>query len=77
MVNAFVSLHIIQACKIVEGQRRTKGLNNKQITSLLKFSCQRPKEQEKEILQVQLLGFCLMGSLLCLKWESISGLNFF
>ncbi|XP_024966350.1 protein argonaute PNH1-like isoform X2 [Cynara cardunculus var. scolymus] len=41
----------MEACKIVEGQRRTKGLNNKQITSLLKFSCQRPKEQEKEILQ--------------------------
>jgi len=43
-----------QACKIVEGQRYTKGLNEKQITSLLKFSCQRPREQEADILQVTL-----------------------
>ncbi|KAI3496648.1 hypothetical protein L1887_39019 [Cichorium endivia] len=45
----------IKDCKIIEGQRCTKGLNNKQITPLLKFSCQRPKEEEKEILQVLLL----------------------
>lgn len=51
----------LQACKIVEGQRRTKGLNNKQITSLLKFSCQRPKEQEKEILQVWWRSSLLMS----------------
>lgn len=41
----------MEACKIVEGQRYSKRLNDKQITSLLKFSCQRPKEQEAEILQ--------------------------
>ncbi|MED6110017.1 Protein argonaute PNH1 [Stylosanthes scabra] len=39
------------ACKIVGGQRYTKGLNEKQITSLLKVSCQRPREQETDILQ--------------------------
>lgn len=43
---------LCQACKIVEGQRYSKRLNDKQITSLLKFSCQRPQEQEAEILQV-------------------------
>ncbi|XP_039031694.1 protein argonaute PNH1-like isoform X3 [Hibiscus syriacus] len=41
----------MEACKIVEGQRYTKGLNEKQITSLLKVSCQRPHEQELDILQ--------------------------
>ncbi|CAL5184828.1 unnamed protein product [Lathyrus oleraceus] len=41
----------MEVCKIVRGQRYTKGLNEKQITSLLKFSCQRPREQEMDILQ--------------------------
>ncbi|XP_052199612.1 protein argonaute PNH1-like isoform X2 [Diospyros lotus] len=41
----------MEACKIVEGQRYTKRLNDKQITSLLKFTCQRPREQEIDILQ--------------------------
>ncbi|KAG2718642.1 hypothetical protein I3843_03G220900 [Carya illinoinensis] len=41
----------MEACKIVSGQRYTKGLNEKQITSLLKVSCQRPQEQEMDILQ--------------------------
>ncbi|KAL4352795.1 hypothetical protein GQ457_06G017730 [Hibiscus cannabinus] len=41
----------MEACKIVEGQIYTKGLNEKQITSLLKVSCQRPHEQELDILQ--------------------------
>lgn len=43
---------LLQACKIVEGQRYTKRLNEKQITSLLKVTCQRPREQEADILQV-------------------------
>ncbi|XP_019192368.1 PREDICTED: protein argonaute PNH1-like [Ipomoea nil] len=42
----------MEACKIVEGQRYTKRLDEKQITSLLKSSCQRPREQELDILQV-------------------------
>ncbi|KAG1330043.1 protein argonaute PNH1 [Cocos nucifera] len=41
----------MEACKIVEGQRYTKRLNEKQITSLLKVTCQRPREQEMDILQ--------------------------
>ncbi|XP_047337741.1 protein argonaute PNH1-like [Impatiens glandulifera] len=41
----------MEACKIVGGQRYTKRLNDKQITSLLKSSCQRPLEQEMDILQ--------------------------
>ncbi|XP_065010248.1 protein argonaute PNH1-like isoform X2 [Musa acuminata AAA Group] len=41
----------MEACKIVEGQRYTKRLNEKQITSLLKVTCQRPRDQETDILQ--------------------------
>ncbi|KAF5176317.1 argonaute like [Thalictrum thalictroides] len=41
----------MEACKIVEGQRYTKRLNEKQITSLLKVTCQRPKDRENDILQ--------------------------
>ncbi|XP_042492138.1 protein argonaute PNH1-like [Macadamia integrifolia] len=41
----------MEACKIVEGQRYTKSLNDKQITSLLKVTCQRPREKEMDILQ--------------------------
>lgn len=53
-----------QACKIVEGQRYTKGLNEKQITSLLKFSCQRPREQEADILQVTLSWILILPFLI-------------
>ncbi|KAL5542061.1 hypothetical protein UlMin_009771 [Ulmus minor] len=41
----------IEACKIVEGQRYTKRLNEKQITALLKVTCQRPRDREHDILQ--------------------------
>ncbi|KAL3835297.1 hypothetical protein ACJIZ3_010033 [Penstemon smallii] len=41
----------MEVCKIVEGQRYSKRLNEKQITALLKVTCQRPQEREKDILQ--------------------------
>ncbi|CAH1436036.1 unnamed protein product [Lactuca virosa] len=41
----------MEACKIVEGRRYTKRLNEKQITTLLKVTCQRPKDRENDILQ--------------------------
>ncbi|CAI9778877.1 unnamed protein product [Fraxinus pennsylvanica] len=41
----------MEACKIVGGQRFTKRLSDKQITSLLKFTCQRPRDRENDILQ--------------------------
>jgi len=46
-----------QVCKIVEGQRYSKRLNEKQITALLKVTCQRPYEREKDILQVIVIIF--------------------
>ncbi|XP_020582423.1 protein argonaute PNH1-like isoform X2 [Phalaenopsis equestris] len=41
----------MEACKIVDGQKYTKRLNEKQITALLKVTCQRPRDQEMDILQ--------------------------
>lgn len=41
-----------QVCKIVEGQRYSKRLNERQITALLKVTCQRPHERELDIMQV-------------------------
>ncbi|KAL3613183.1 Protein argonaute 10 [Castilleja foliolosa] len=41
----------MEACKIVEGQRYTKGLSERQITSFLKLTCQRPRDRENDILR--------------------------
>lgn len=41
----------MEVCKIVAGQRYSKRLNEKQITALLKVTCQRPSDREKDILQ--------------------------
>ncbi|XP_011003695.1 PREDICTED: protein argonaute 1-like [Populus euphratica] len=41
----------MEVCKIVEGQRYSKRLNERQITALLKVTCQRPHEREKDIMQ--------------------------
>ncbi|GAA0149641.1 translation initiation factor [Lithospermum erythrorhizon] len=41
----------MEACKIVERQRYTKRLSEKQITALLKITCQRPRDRENDILQ--------------------------
>ncbi|KAH6815855.1 Stabilizer of iron transporter SufD / Polynucleotidyl transferase [Perilla frutescens var. frutescens] len=41
----------MEVCKIVEGQRYSKRLNERQITALLKVTCQRPHEREHDILQ--------------------------
>jgi eukaryotic translation initiation factor 2C len=41
----------MEVCKIVEGQRYSKKLNKRQITELLKVTCQRPQQRENDILQ--------------------------
>uniref|UniRef100_A0A0V0GNQ1 Putative ovule protein n=1 Tax=Solanum chacoense TaxID=4108 RepID=A0A0V0GNQ1_SOLCH len=46
---------MVQVCKIVEGQRYSKRLNEKQITALLKVTCQRPQDRERDILEVRSL----------------------
>jgi eukaryotic translation initiation factor 2C len=50
-----------QVCKIVEGQRYSKRLNQSQIRALLEETCQRPHDRERDIIQVIYLGspfFC-------------------
>ncbi|CAL9049163.1 unnamed protein product [Musa banksii] len=41
----------MEVCKIVDGQRYSKRLNEKQITALLRVTCQRPHERERDIIQ--------------------------
>lgn len=41
----------MEVCKIVEGQRYSKRLNERQITALLKVTCQRPRDRERDIMQ--------------------------
>ncbi|WOK92830.1 protein argonaute 1B-like isoform X1 [Canna indica] len=41
----------LEVCKIVEGQRYSKRLNDKQITALLKATCQHPHDRELNIIQ--------------------------
>ncbi|GMH16098.1 hypothetical protein Nepgr_017939 [Nepenthes gracilis] len=41
----------MEVCKIVEGQRYSKRLNERQITALLKVTCQRPQEREYDIVE--------------------------
>ncbi|KAG8061410.1 hypothetical protein GUJ93_ZPchr0003g18310 [Zizania palustris] len=39
----------MELCKIVEGQRYSKKLNDKQVTNILRATCQRPQQREKSI----------------------------
>ncbi|KAJ8490512.1 hypothetical protein OPV22_012233 [Ensete ventricosum] len=41
----------MEVCKIVEGQRYSKRLNERQITALLKVTCQRPHDRELDIIE--------------------------
>ncbi|XP_062105193.1 protein argonaute 5-like [Humulus lupulus] len=42
----------MEVCTIVEGQRYTKKLNERQVTNLLRATCQRPHEREGSIRQI-------------------------
>ncbi|GFP93542.1 protein argonaute mel1 [Phtheirospermum japonicum] len=39
----------MEVCKIVDGQRYSKKLNERQVTSLLRATCQRPPDRERSI----------------------------
>ncbi|GMN68415.1 hypothetical protein TIFTF001_037469 [Ficus carica] len=39
----------MEVCKIVEGQRYSKKLNERQVTNLLRATCQRPAQREEAI----------------------------
>ncbi|KAM0886935.1 hypothetical protein ACQ4PT_029393 [Festuca glaucescens] len=42
----------MEVCKIVEGQRYSKRLNQGQIRALLEETCQRPHDRERDIIQM-------------------------
>lgn len=42
----------MELCNIVEGQRFSRKLNERQVTALLKATCQRPHDRENSILQM-------------------------
>ncbi|XBH95025.1 hypothetical protein VPH35_085662 [Triticum aestivum] len=44
----------MEACKIVEGQRYSKKLNDKQVTNILRTTCQRPQQREQSIREMVL-----------------------
>uniref|UniRef100_A0A7N0U702 Protein argonaute 7 n=2 Tax=Kalanchoe fedtschenkoi TaxID=63787 RepID=A0A7N0U702_KALFE len=44
----------MEICKIIEGQRFSKKLNETQVTHLLRATCQRPIDREKSIKQMAL-----------------------
>eukprot|EP00850_Spirogloea_muscicola_P016065 SM000128S26198 [mRNA] locus=s128:42629:48102:- [translate_table: standard] len=39
----------MEVCKIVQGQRYPKKLNERQVTNLLRVTCQRPSDRERDI----------------------------
>ncbi|KAF6137026.1 hypothetical protein GIB67_030790 [Kingdonia uniflora] len=41
----------LEVCRIVEGQRYSKSLSEKQVTSLFKVTCQRPYDRERDIVK--------------------------
>lgn len=51
MDNSFRIFKVIflQVCKIVQGQRYSKKLNENQVSNLLRANCQRPWEREETI----------------------------
>ncbi|KAG6682426.1 hypothetical protein I3842_13G141200 [Carya illinoinensis] len=46
----------MELCKIVAGQRYTERLNERQVTNLLRATCQRPKERESSIREMVTLN---------------------
>ncbi|KAM0912486.1 hypothetical protein ACQ4PT_012766 [Festuca glaucescens] len=42
----------MEVCTIIEGQRFSRKLNEKQVTGILRATCERPKEREQSILKM-------------------------
>ncbi|XP_050370071.1 protein argonaute 5-like [Argentina anserina] len=42
----------MELCKIVAGQRYTKKLNQRQVTNLLRATCQRPRNRQNDIIEM-------------------------
>jgi hypothetical protein len=48
----FIVIYSFQVCSIVEGQRYSRKLNERQVSGILKMACERPAEREKSVLDV-------------------------
>jgi eukaryotic translation initiation factor 2C len=48
----FIVICFLQVCSIVEGQRYSRKLNERQVTGILKMTCERPAQRENSILDV-------------------------
>ncbi|OAY78984.1 Protein argonaute MEL1 [Ananas comosus] len=48
----FCNSFAMMVCKIVEGQRYAKKLNERQVANILRATCQRPQQREQSILEV-------------------------
>uniref|UniRef100_A0A453EPX3 PAZ domain-containing protein n=1 Tax=Aegilops tauschii subsp. strangulata TaxID=200361 RepID=A0A453EPX3_AEGTS len=48
----------MEACKLVEGQRYSKKLNYKQVTNILRATCQRPQQREQSIHEAPVFRCC-------------------
>ncbi|KAM3384302.1 hypothetical protein ACQJBY_008764 [Aegilops geniculata] len=42
----------MEVCTIIEGQRFTRKLNEKQVTGILRATCERPRDREKSIIKM-------------------------
>ncbi|KAK3126587.1 hypothetical protein QOZ80_7AG0558960 [Eleusine coracana subsp. coracana] len=42
----------MEVCQIIEGQKYPKKLSSKQVTQILRATCERPEERQKNILQI-------------------------
>ncbi|RWW13949.1 hypothetical protein BHE74_00032043 [Ensete ventricosum] len=56
----YLPMEVSYLCKIVEGQRYSKRLSEKQIAFLLNVTCQQPKDRELNIIQVVILTSMIM-----------------
>jgi len=45
----------MQVCNILEGQRYSRKLNERQVTSILRMACERPTQRQSSILEVNLI----------------------
>ncbi|XP_035838402.1 protein argonaute 1A isoform X3 [Helianthus annuus] len=55
----------MEVCKIVAGQRYSRKLNERQVTALLKVTCQRPQDREHGILKVMLSNLPMNHHVMC------------
>ena len=54
-VSSLQDMLCMQVCNILEGQRYSRKLNERQVTSILRMACERPTQRQSSILEVNLI----------------------